>query len=125
LTVQNIRTYTLIAGIANGVATIIGMIIVIGAGVSTFGYGCIFIIFPVIQLAASIIDCLAYSKLGQPPSEMVYSTTKTSAILDLASGFAIVSLIMGIMKLQLLGTEGIREHFYRVQATSAPESPLA
>lgn len=38
-------------------------------------------------------------------------TVRTSAIMDLASGFAIVPLIMGIMKLQLLGTEPVREYF--------------
>jgi hypothetical protein len=111
LTAQNIRTYTLIAGIANGVATVLGTIGVLAAGISTFGCGCIFIVFPILHLAACIIDFLAYSRLGDAPSAAVYSTARTSAIMDLASGFAIVPLIMGIMKLQLLGTEPVREYF--------------
>jgi hypothetical protein len=111
LTVQNIRTYTLIAGIANAVATILSTIGVVAAGLSTFGCGCIFIVFPILHLAACVIDFLAYTRLGQPPTAAVYSTTRTSAIMDLASGFAIVPLIMGIMKLQLLGTEDVRQYF--------------
>lgn len=112
LTVQNIRTYTLIAGIANAVATILGTIGVLAAGISTFGCGCIFIVFPILHLLACIIDFLAYSRMGQPPTAAIYSTARTSAITDLASGFAIVPLIMGIMKLQLLGTEPVREYFH-------------
>jgi hypothetical protein len=111
LTVQNIRTYTLIAGIANAVATILGTIAVIGVGISTFGCGCLFVVFPILHLIACSIDFLAYSRLGQPPTAAIYSTVRTSAIMDLASGFAIVPLIMGIMKLQLLATEPVREHF--------------
>jgi hypothetical protein len=111
LTVQNIRTYTLIAGIANAVATILGIIFVIAAGVSTFGCGCVFIVFPVLHLVAAVVDFVAYSRLGQPPTPAVYGNARTSAIMDLASGFAIVPLIMGIMKLQLLGTEPVRDYF--------------
>jgi len=111
LSVQNIQTYTLIAGIANAVAVVLGTIAVIGLGVSTFGCGCLLIIFPILHLAACIIDFMAYSRLSQPPSAAVYSFAKTSAVMDLASGFAIVPLIMGIMKLQLLGNEAVREYF--------------
>lgn len=111
LTAQNIRTYTLISGIANAVATILGTIGVLAAGISTFGFGCVLIVFPILHLAAAAIDFLAYTRLGQAPTAAVYSIAKTSAIMDLASGFAIVPLIMGIMKLQLLATEPIREYF--------------
>lgn len=111
LTAQNIRTYTLIAAIANTVATILGTVAVIAFGVGTFGCGCILIVFPVLHLLAAIIDFLAYSRLGGPPTAAVYSTAKTSAVMDLASGFAIVPLIMGIMKLQLLGNEEVRRYF--------------
>src|SRR5215213_3974714 len=111
MTVQNIRTYSLIAGVANAVAVILGTITVVVFGVSTFGCGCLLIVFPLLHLLSCVIDFLAYVRLAQPPTTAVYSVTKTSAILDLASGFAIVPLIMGIMKLQLLGTETVREHF--------------
>jgi hypothetical protein len=111
LTAENIRTYTLIAGIANAVATILSTIGVVAAGIGTFGCGCVLIVFPILHLLACTIDFLAYTRLGQPPTAAVYSVVKTSAILDLASGFAIVPLIMGIMKLQLLGSESVREHF--------------
>jgi hypothetical protein len=103
--------YTLIAGIANAVATILGTIAVVAAGVSSFGCGCIFIVFPLLHLLACVIDFLAYTRLGQPPTAAVYSIARTSAIMDLASGFAIVPLIMGIMKLQLLGSQPVREYF--------------
>lgn len=111
LTVQNISTYTLIAAIANAVASILSTVGVVAVGVSTFGCGCIFVVFPVLHLAASVVDFLAYSRLGEAPTAAIYSTARTSAIMDLASGFAIVPLIMGIMKLQLLGTEAVREYF--------------
>lgn len=111
LTAQNVRTYTLIAGIANAVATILSTIGVVAAGIGTFGCGCVLIVFPIVHLLACIVDFLAYARLGQPPTAAVYSIAKTSAIMDLASGFAIVPLIMGIMKLQLLGTEPVREYF--------------
>ena len=111
ITAQNVRTYSLIAGIANGVATILGTIAVFAAGVSTLGCGCVLIVFPILHLVACAIDFLAYARLGDAPTAATYSTAKTSAILDLASGFAIVPLIMGIMKLQLLGTEEIRAYF--------------
>jgi hypothetical protein len=111
LTVQNIRTYTLIAAIANAIAGVAGTIGVLAAGASTFGCGCVLIVFPILHTAACIIDFIAYSKLGQPPEPTHYSTLRTSAFLDLASGFAVVPLIMGIMKLQLLNTEQVRRHF--------------
>jgi hypothetical protein len=111
LSAQNIRTYTLIAGIANAVATIVGTIGVVAAGVGTFGCGCVLVVFPLLHLLACVIDFLAYSRMGQPPTAAVYSIAKTSAVMDLASGFAIVPLIMGIMKLQLLGTEAVRDYF--------------
>jgi hypothetical protein len=111
VTAQNIRTYTLIAGIANAVATIIGTILVFGVGVSTFGCGCVLIVFPILHVVACIIDFLAYARLGEPPAPAVYSIAKTSAIMDLVSGFAIVPLIMGIMKLQLLADDAVRQHF--------------
>lgn len=111
VTAQNVRTYTLIAGIANAVATILGTIAVFGIGVSTLGCGCLLIVFPILHLLACVIDFLAYARMGQPPAPAVYSIAKTSAIMDLASGFAIVPLIMGIMKLQLLGDEALRDYF--------------
>lgn len=120
LTVQNIRTYTLIAGVANAVATILSVIFVIAVGVSTFGCGCVFIVFPILHLAACIIDFMAYAKLGEAPTMAVYSFAKTSAVMDLVSGVALVPLIMGIMKLQLLGTEPVREYF-----NTAPQPPVA
>ena len=111
LTVQNIRTYTLIAAIANAIAAVGGTIFVVAAGASTFGCGCLLIVFPILHTAACVIDFVAYSKLGQPPEPTHYATLRTSAFMDLSSGLAIVPLIMGIMKLQLLNTEAVRKHF--------------
>jgi hypothetical protein len=116
LTVQNIRTYTLIAGIANALGAILGTVGVVVFGASTLGCGCVFIIFPVLHLAACLFDFLAYARLGESPSPPAYSTAKTSAIFDLLSGVAIVPLIMGIMKLQLLGSEEVRAYFHHHHA---------
>jgi hypothetical protein len=116
LTVQNVRTYSLVAGIANAVATVIGTLVVIGVGASTFGCGCIFAVFPILHLVACVIDFIAYSRLSGAPTPATYSFAKMSAVMDLVSGFAIVPLIFGIMKLQLLGTEEVRLHF----STAAP-----
>jgi len=112
LTVQNIRTYTLVVGIANAVAAVVGTIVVIGVGVSTLGCGCVLVVFPILHLAACVIDFMAYARLNETPTPAVYAFVKTSAVMDLVSGFAIVPLIFGIMKLQLLGTEEVRRHFH-------------
>jgi hypothetical protein len=112
LTLKNVQTYSLVAGIANAVATILGILAVIGVGVSTFGCGCVFIVFPIISLVVAIIDFIAYSRMNQPPTPQIYSFVKASAVFDCVACFALVPLVMGIMKLQLLGTEEVRQHFY-------------
>ena len=112
LTLKNVQTYSLIAGIANAVAAVIGIVLVIGAGVSTFGCGCIFVVFPITNLIVSIIDFMAYARMNQTPTPQIYSFLRMSAIFDCIACFALVPLIMGIMKLQLLGTEEARQHFH-------------
>lgn len=113
LTANNIRTYSLVAGIANGVAFLLGLAAVIAAGLSTFGCGCLLIFLPLISLAACIVDFLAYGRLGAPPTSQTFSLARTSAIMDLLACFALVPLIMGILKLQLLNTEEVRTYFDR------------
>ena len=46
---RNIQTYTIVAAIANSVAFIVGTVLVIGAGISTFGCGCLLIVLPLVQ----------------------------------------------------------------------------
>lgn len=119
LTAKTIRTYALVGAIANGVIFILGLISVVAAGISTFGCGCLLIVLPLMNLAAGIVDLLAYNRLDGPPTPQAYSTAKTSAIMDLFACFAIVPLIMGIMKLQLLNNEEVRAYFGVGGSTSA------
>ncbi|HEX7154764.1 MAG TPA: hypothetical protein VF618_24990 [Thermoanaerobaculia bacterium] len=111
VSVRNLQTYTLISGIANSLAVAIGLVSVTIAGLGTCGVGCLLVVLPMIHLAGAIIDFMAYSRLDQPPSIAVYSATKISAIADLTAGLAIVPLIMGIMKLSILGDEEVQRHF--------------
>ena len=118
LTVKNVQTYSLVAGIANAVAAILGVLAVIGVGASTCGVGCLFIVFPIVNVVAAIIDFMAYARMNQPPTPQLYSFVKTSAVFDLVACFALVPLVMGIMKLQLLGTEEVRQYFHSTQSVS-------
>jgi hypothetical protein len=111
LTVNNIRTYTLVAGIANAIAFLLGVVVVIALGASTFGCGCLLVVLPLIHLAVCIVDFIDYGRLADAPTPQTYALTRTSAVMDLLACFALVPLIMGILKLQLLNTEDVRAHF--------------
>lgn len=119
LTLKNLRTYYLVAGIANSVAFLVGLISVIVAGISTLGCGCLLIFLPLINLTVLIFDFASYVKATQPPSPRIYSFLKLTSIFDMVACFAIVPLIMGILSIQILGRSEVYRYFHEAGVESA------
>lgn len=120
---NNARTYYMVSGIANAVAAVIGTGWVVIFGASTCGIGCVFIVFPAINVAVLIFDFMAMGKLQEPPTPEVFSFLKLTSVLDIVACFAVVPLVMGVLNLQILGRPEIQGHFNSGGATPGQPSP--
>ncbi|HEV7242470.1 MAG TPA: hypothetical protein VGQ36_24790 [Thermoanaerobaculia bacterium] len=75
-------------------------------------------------MTAAIFDFITYFRLNRPITPAVYSSVKMSAVTDLAASLALVPLIMGIMKLSILGDEDVQRHFGIAEVASLPSRPM-
>lgn len=112
LQLKNLRTYFLVAGIANLVAFLVGAITVIVVGIGTMGCGCLLGILPIINLGVMVFDFVAHSRSNQPPSPQLHGFLRMCAIFDMVAFFALVPLIMGILNLQILARPDVHAHFH-------------
>lgn len=108
---NNARTYYMVSGIANAVAAVIGTGWVVIFGATTCGVGCVFIVFPAVNVVVLIFDFMAMSKLQEPPTPEVHSFLKLTSVLDIVACFAVVPLVMGVLNLQILGRPEIHGYF--------------
>ncbi len=109
---QNLKTYYLVSGIANALAFLIGSFAVVTFGILTFGCGCIFIVLPFINCVVMVFDFVAFSRVAQPPDPAAYALLRTTSILDLVAGFAVVPLVMGLLNLQILARSDVYARFH-------------
>jgi hypothetical protein len=119
LQLNNVRTYFLVAAIANGVIFLAGTVTVILAGLGTLGCGCLLGILPLINLTVMIFDFMAFSRISQEPTAKLYSFLKMCSIFDMVAGFALVPLIMGILSIQILGRPEVYAYFHREEAPAS------
>lgn len=121
LQIRNLRTYFLVAGIANAFVFVTGTVAVILAGITTLGCGCLLGVLPLISATVMVFDFVAYSRALQEPTPQLYSFLKMCAIFDMIALFALVPLIMGILNVQILGRPDVYAYFHR---ESQPEPGL-
>ncbi|MBK8982937.1 MAG: hypothetical protein IPM38_11585 [Ignavibacteria bacterium] len=104
---QTARTFFLVSAIINilgflgwGTSTIIG-------GVFTCGIGCLMGFLPIINIASSIMDFIAYGKLNSLNQKGTYGTVQTAAIFQIVTILTgnVVSFIFGIIILTNLSKE--------------------
>lgn len=116
LQLKNMRTYFLVAGIANLIAFLAGTIGVIAAGIGTMGCGCLLGILPLINLGVMCFDFVAYSRALQPPTPQLHGFLRMCAIFDMLALFVLVPLIMGILNLQILARPDVHSYFHGERA---------
>lgn len=119
LQLRNLRTYFLVAGLANLVAFLVGVVSVILAGVGTMGCGCLLGFLPLINLGVMIFDFLAYSRALRPPTPQLHGFLRMCAIFDMVALFVLVPLIMGVLNLQILGRPDVYAYFHGGKAPDA------
>lgn len=112
LTLDKSRTYFLVAGIVNALAGLVWILIVVFGGLATCGLGCILLFFPMIHFGVMVFDLVAAAKVFSPPSPQVYSFLKLTAALDIVAFSALVTLIMGVLNLELLARPEVYHHFH-------------
>jgi len=117
LTLKNMKTFYLVSCITNGIVFLLLTIWVVLVGAATCGIGCLFIVFPLINLTGMILDILAMRQLGQPPSSSVYSFLRFVSIFDILC-WALVPVIMGILNLLNLAKPEVHAHFHGRQSAS-------
>ncbi len=113
---DNSRTYFLICGIVNLIASVCWALVTVFGGLATCCFGCLLGVLPVIHLAVMVFDFVAASSFSKPPTPAVYSFLKFVAILDIVAGLAVVPLVLGILNLQLLSQPGVYAHFHRAES---------
>ena len=98
------KTFFIISGITN-------ILVLLGwsggsifGGLLTCGAGCLLLFVPIVNVAACILDFLAYGKLNSLDKTDTFKTMQFAAILDIVSVLSgnIISLIFGIMILNYL-----------------------
>jgi len=111
LTLKNMKTFYLVSCITNGVVFTIGTIYVLLVGAMTCGFGCLLIVFPLINLAGMVLDILAMARLSRPPSASAYGFLRLVSIFDILC-WAIVPVIMGILNLTNLAKPEVHAYFH-------------
>ncbi len=112
LTLDKSRTYFLVAGIVNALAGLVWTFVAVFGGLATCGLGCILLFFPMIHLGVMVFDFVAAAKVLSPPSPQVHSFLKLTAALDIVAFSALVTLVMGVLNLELLARPEIYHHFH-------------
>jgi hypothetical protein len=111
--IQSSRTFFLISAIVN-------ILIFLGwggtaffTGVVTCGFGCFMGLIPVINVIGCVMDFIAYNKLNKLNQSGTFGTVQFSAIVQIVTILTgnIVSMIFGIITLQNLGKDNIKNFF--------------
>ncbi|GEM_PF-3416590 len=111
---RNVKTYFIVSAITNGLAAILWLLGALLIGISTLGCGCVLLVVPILNIVAIVFDIMSISKLNAAPSPNNYSSLKTATYLDIASilTFNVIGLVMGILNMQNLGRNEVREYFH-------------
>lgn len=112
--VGTIKVFFIVSLVVNAVTTLFWLFSVVAAGIATCGFGCLLIVLPAITGAATILDAMAVTRMGQPPNAGVYSFLKTTAIFDIVAGtlgMSIVPLVMGILALINLAKPEVQRYY--------------
>jgi hypothetical protein len=104
---QTSKTFFLISGIVNILVLLGWSGTTILGGLVTCGIGCLIGFVPLINLACSIMDFIAYNKLEKLDRVSTYQTLQFAAIMEIITILSgnIVSLVFGIMTLTYLGND--------------------
>lgn len=111
---KTMKTYFIVSAVTNGLLALIWLATALLIGVSTMGCGCVFVLVPILNIVAIVFDIMSISKLSAPPSPSNYSTIKIATIMDMVSALTcnIIALIMGILNIQNLGRNEVKEYFH-------------
>ncbi len=112
--VGTVKVFFIVSLVVNAIATLMWLFSVVGVGIATCGIGCLLIVLPAITGAATVLDAMAVSKLGQPPNIGVYSFLKSAAIMDIVAGvigMSIVPIVMGILALVYLQKPEVQRYY--------------
>lgn len=111
--IQSSRTFFLISAIVN-------IFIFLGwggtaffTGIVTCGFGCFMGLIPVINVIGCVMDFIAYNKLNKLNQSGTFGTVQFAAIVQIVTILTgnIVSMIFGIITLQNLGKESMKNFF--------------
>ncbi|MBL7129375.1 MAG: hypothetical protein ISS16_10395 [Ignavibacteria bacterium] len=111
--IQTTRTFFLISAIVN-------IFIFLGwggtalfTGIVTCGFGCFMGLIPVINVIGCVMDFIAYNKLNSLKQSGTYGTVQFAAIIQIVTILTgnIVSMIFGIITLQNLGKDNMKNFF--------------
>src|SRR5437762_5394995 len=93
------KTYFLVSAIFNILILLGWTGTTIFGGLMTCGIGCLFGVFPVINIIAAIMDFISYNKLNSGSRYDTFSTIRFAAIFDIITILTgnIVSCIFGII----------------------------
>ena len=112
--VDNLRVFFIVALIVNGVVTVVWLISAVAGGIATCGIGCLLVVIPMVTGFACVLDAIAISKIGGPPSPSVRSFLNFAAIADIvagAVGVSLVPLVMGILSMVFLQKPEVQRYF--------------
>ena len=111
--IQTTKTFLLISAIVN-------IFIFLGwggtalfTGIVTCGFGCFMGLVPIINVIGCVMDFIAYNKLNSLKQSGTYGTVQFAAIIQIVTILTgnIVSMIFGIITLQNLGKDSVKNFF--------------
>lgn len=104
------RTFFLISGIINIIASLTWGSTSILSGFVTCGIGCLVGVLPILNVISAVLDFIAYNKLNTLNRFGTYGTVQTAAVFEIVTILTgnIFSFIFGIITLNNIGRENVR-----------------
>ena len=115
--VTAIGVLCLIDGILNTFGALWGLTIVMGLGAMTAGLGCIFIVWPALQMTLGIIEIVRGSKLlsSTPQAPRPGNALAIIQIIDIL-GLNILALVTGILTLSFAKDQEVERYWSAIEA---------
>ncbi len=107
-----LKIFFLISAILNILFGITWVIYTIVGGIISCGIGCLFGIFPVVNIIACVMDFVAYNKINNQNKTGTYSSIQFAAIFDIITIITgnIVSMVFGVIGLVFLTNPEVRAY---------------